>query len=177
VDYDTYNAESVQLAVELANLDLADELAVDGFLHAAHVMVEGGTTGASVTTADLARLAGLVRGVVEAGSDDEVAERLNGVLAEFSPQPRLTNHDGTLHMHFSDAGAPLIARLGATIGIGLSYVICRYGRTRLGICAAEDCADVFVDTSRNRSRRYCSETCASRTTVSAFRARRRAAAG
>ena len=41
---------------------------------------------------------------------------------------------------------------------------------------AEDCQDVFVDTSPNRSRRYCSDRCSSRANVAAYRARRRAEA-
>jgi len=49
------------------------------------------------------------------------------------------------------------------------------GWTRLGLCAAEDCQDVFVDTSRNSSRRFCSETCASRAGVAAYRSRQRGA--
>ena len=43
----------------------------------------------------------------------------------------------------------------------------------LRICAAAGCGRWFADTSRNRSRRYCSGACASRTTVAAFRARQR----
>jgi len=112
--------------------------------------------------------------VVEATSDDEAVARLNTLLTCSSPVPRVTNHDGNLHLHYSPDTAPVVDRLGATVAMGMAHVVCRYGRERLGICAAEDCADVFVDTSRNRSRRYCSETCASRTTVSAFRARKRA---
>jgi predicted RNA-binding Zn ribbon-like protein len=44
---------------------------------------------------------------------------------------------------------------------------------RLRVCDAPDCADVLVDLSKNRSRRYCSTTCQNRTNVAAFRARRR----
>ena len=45
---------------------------------------------------------------------------------------------------------------------------------RLKICAAVDCANVFVDESRNRSRRWCSERCSGRVNVAAFRSRKRA---
>ncbi|WP_406158461.1 CGNR zinc finger domain-containing protein [Streptomyces canus] len=41
----------------------------------------------------------------------------------------------------------------------------------LGRCAAAGCEDYFVDQSRNRTRRFCSHACASRTTVAAYRAR------
>lgn len=44
---------------------------------------------------------------------------------------------------------------------------------RLLVCHAESCGDVLVDLSKNRSRRYCSNSCANRVNVAAFRARRR----
>ena len=44
---------------------------------------------------------------------------------------------------------------------------------RLGTCAADDCDDVVLDLSRNRSRRYCSTTCGNREAVAAYRARQR----
>jgi predicted RNA-binding Zn ribbon-like protein len=44
------------------------------------------------------------------------------------------------------------------------------------VCAAAPCTNVYVDTSPNQSRRYCSERCSSRANVAAFRARQKAAA-
>ncbi|HEY5400209.1 MAG TPA: CGNR zinc finger domain-containing protein [Trebonia sp.] len=45
---------------------------------------------------------------------------------------------------------------------------------RLRVCAADDCEDVLVDLSKNRSRRFCSLTCANRVNVAAYRSRRTA---
>jgi predicted RNA-binding Zn ribbon-like protein len=42
---------------------------------------------------------------------------------------------------------------------------------RLRLCAADDCDDVHIDLSRNRSRRFCSTACANRTNVAAYRIR------
>ena len=47
------------------------------------------------------------------------------------------------------------------------------GATRLGVCDASGCSHVFVDTSPNQSRRYCSDRCSSRANVAAYRARQR----
>ena len=47
---------------------------------------------------------------------------------------------------------------------------------RLGVCHASSCDNVFVDTSPNQSRRYCSDRCSSRANVAAYRARQKAAA-
>ncbi|HLU95849.1 MAG TPA: CGNR zinc finger domain-containing protein, partial [Thermobifida alba] len=41
----------------------------------------------------------------------------------------------------------------------------------LGCCARDGCRTVFVDTSRNGRRRFCSVTCANRVNVAAHRAR------
>jgi predicted RNA-binding Zn ribbon-like protein len=46
---------------------------------------------------------------------------------------------------------------------------------RLRVCEADDCEDVHVDLSKNRSRRYCSNACGNRMNVAAFRARSRKA--
>ena len=58
----------------------------------------------------------------------------------------------------------------------LPTLVCDLGATRLGICSEPRCENVFVDTSPNQSRRYCSDRCSSRANVAAFRARQKAAA-
>jgi predicted RNA-binding Zn ribbon-like protein len=60
--------------------------------------------------------------------------------------------------------------------MGLAIIVVDYGATRLGVCGAERCDNVFIDTSPNRSRRYCSDRCSSRANVAAYRARRKAEA-
>jgi predicted RNA-binding Zn ribbon-like protein len=42
---------------------------------------------------------------------------------------------------------------------------------RLGVCTAPRCDRVYVDTSRNGTRRYCSTSCQNRVKTAAFRAR------
>jgi predicted RNA-binding Zn ribbon-like protein len=191
MEYDTYNAESVQLAVDLANLSSTTGDAVakltadsDALMATCATFVtdhdDWFTTLASrqLTRSEaiqIAELSHCLRDVAAARTDDESVERLNALLLQCRPAPRATNHGGELHLHYSADDAPLVDQLGATVAMAMANVVCRYGRERLGMCAAADCGAVFVDTSRNRSRRYCSETCASRTTVSAYRARRRAA--
>ena len=44
---------------------------------------------------------------------------------------------------------------------------------RLGLCEAPPCRNAYLDTSTNRSRRYCSDRCATRANVAAYRARKR----
>lgn len=47
------------------------------------------------------------------------------------------------------------------------------GLDRHGVCDADRCADVYVDTCRPGTRRYCSDACTNRGRVAAWRARRR----
>jgi predicted RNA-binding Zn ribbon-like protein len=43
---------------------------------------------------------------------------------------------------------------------------------RLGDCGAEDCDNVLVDLTKNRSRKFCDTACANRTHAAAYRARK-----
>ena len=74
----------------------------------------------------------------------------------------------------SDRASSVADLLVAEALMGLAVVVCDFGVTRPGVCQASGCDDVFVDTSPNRSRRYCSERCSSRANVAAYRARRKA---
>jgi len=177
VDYDTYSSTAVELAVDLANTQYDDPGTVADFL-VAHREWFGRRTRLRLTAAERARVADLgrrVRAVVEAVDEQGVIDRLNELLGCADVHPRMTNHDGTLHVHYSPDDADALGQLSSTVAVGMAMLVTRYGWARLGLCAAEDCQDVFVDTSRNNSRRYCSETCASRASVAAYRARQREA--
>jgi predicted RNA-binding Zn ribbon-like protein len=103
-----------------------------------------------------------------------VKDPLNALLDLASPRPYATDHDGELHLHYARPDAGALEQLTTTVAMGLSQVVVQHGWQRLGVCSAEGCGNVYVDTSRNASRRYCSNTCASRSTVAAYRARQRA---
>ncbi len=107
--------------------------------------------------------------------DEAAAARLiNELLEELDVKPYLTDHDGKWHFHYVPEGAPLGRRLASATVMGLATVIAEFGFDRLGICSADDCGDVFVDMSRNRSRRYCNDICSTRMNVAAYRARAKA---
>jgi predicted RNA-binding Zn ribbon-like protein len=76
-------------------------------------------------------------------------------------------------MHVADRQSSVSELLIAESLMGLSTLVCDLGATRLGVCDASSCTNVFVDTSPNRSRRYCSDRCSSRENVAAYRARQR----
>jgi predicted RNA-binding Zn ribbon-like protein len=176
MDYDTYGSSAVELAIDLANAQLDAPNGVRDFLHSHDEWFTPGTplTLADRDSAALARTARLIRAVAVAGSQDEVIERLNELLGLARPRPYATDHDGELHLHYARADASVLEQVTTTVAMGLSQVVVQHGWQRLGVCSAEGCDDVYVDTSRNASRRYCSNTCASRSTVAAYRARRKA---
>ena len=119
-----------------------------------------------------------LRLVFEAAStcqETVVVERLNMLLAEHPVTPYIAGHDSqSWHLHVSDRAASVADVLIAEALMGLAVVVCDFGATRPGVCQASGCDQVFVDTSPNCSRRYCSERCSSRANVAAYRARRKA---
>jgi predicted RNA-binding Zn ribbon-like protein len=88
----------------------------------------------------------------------------------------ISDHDpSNLHMHVTNRASSVAELLIAESLMGLANLVCDLGATRLGICSGTRCDNVFVDTSPNQSRRYCSDRCSSRANVAAFRARQRQA--
>jgi predicted RNA-binding Zn ribbon-like protein len=103
---------------------------------------------------------------------DEAAEFVNQLLRDGSALPQLVRHDGWgYHIHATPPEAPLAGRMAVEAAMAFADVI-RVGElARLRTCAADDCDDVYVDLSKNRSRRFCSVTCANRVNVAAYRQR------
>jgi len=123
-----------------------------------------------------------LRPIFEASSQSdelEVVSRLNALLDRHPITPYIAGHDAqTWHLHVSNRSSSVAELLIAESLLGLRSHTRVASPTRLGVCSATTgCTDVFVDTSPNRSRRYCSDRCSSRANVAAYRARRRAGAG
>ncbi|WP_246850084.1 CGNR zinc finger domain-containing protein [Nocardioides xinjiangensis] len=120
-----------------------------------------------------------LRPVFEASDADDVpsvVRTLNDLLAGHPVTPMISDHDpDDLHMHVANRAASVAELLIGEALMGLATLVCDLGATRLGICSAARCDHVFVDTSPNQSRRYCSDRCSSRANVAAFRARQRRA--
>ncbi|MFL6076049.1 MAG: CGNR zinc finger domain-containing protein [Mycobacteriales bacterium] len=130
------------------------------------------------TLAELAEVRAVrsdLRAVFLASSRREAAELLNTLLAGVRIAPRLTDHDDFgWHVHYFAAGAGMAHNLAADCAMALARLVVAGEHDRLRSCAAPACANLFVDMSRNRSRRYCdSRTCGNRLHVAAYRARHR----
>ncbi|MGE5290767.1 MAG: CGNR zinc finger domain-containing protein [Micromonosporaceae bacterium] len=145
--------------------------AVAGALAAA-----GGTR--QVTDQDAAEMRAIaeeLRVVFEAVAGDDVdaaARQVNKLLAWTGARPLLRRHgDESWHLHFHGTSDTLASGWAAGCATGLAVVIGSDDRGRLGVCTAPRCDRVYVDTSRNGTRRFCSTSCQNRVKTAAFRAR------
>lgn len=113
--------------------------------------------------------AGLARGDVDAA-----ARGLNELLARHPAQPHLAKEDGVWRLHHHPADAPLVPMWTAICAEGLARVVGLPSAQRLGTCERPGCGRVFVDVSKNASRRFCSQACQNRVKAASFRARQAA---
>lgn len=133
---------------------------------------------APVTQHDLDRLkllrAGLAKVFTAAvdGDHQGAAATLNALLMVHPVHPELVQHDDQpWHVHLSESGS-MTDRYSATAVIGLSLLVSGLGMERLGICAIASCEQVYIDGSKNKSRRYCREHSAAKGNVTALRGQR-----
>ena len=118
-----------------------------------------------------------LRSLWDATDRDDAARIVNEILHQADARPYLSKHDQwDWHLHVTDPDAPLAHRIGAEAAMGFLDLIRADDLDRLKVCAADDCSDVLVDLSRNKSKRFCSTgNCGNRTNVAAYRARKRTA--
>ena len=173
VDFDAY----ARTAVDLVNADLDDLAGLRALFSDDTAWMRD-----EVVEKDVAvfrRAQRRLRDVFEAGTggrDADAVNELNALLSAYPVQPRISGHDASdWHMHVTSRGASVSAEYLAGAAWGLSVWLCEYGSARFGICADERCGNVYLDTSSNNCRRFCSERCATRSHVAAHRARKRAA--
>lgn len=182
MDFSHYTDEPVQLAEELVNtrhLVSGTDVLVSVEDLTAFLDRYAAPWAATLPPADTAALDQVralrerLRAVFEAPDTASAASLLNDILQENEARPRLSAHGGEPHLHFEPAHADLGRWLAVVAAMGLVTVLVDQGLERLGTCRADTCEDVYVDTSRNRSRRHCSTTCSTREAVAAHRRRQR----
>lgn len=167
---------ALQTAAALVNSDetggdtLADVAALDRF-----VKLWGITGVRRRDAAELERVRALRPRLRRLWELDEagVVGEVNAILLEASAVPQLVRHgEWNYHLHAVPSDVPLADRIAVETAMAFVDVVRQQELDRLRVCEADDCDDVVVDLSKNRSRRYCSATCSSRVNVAAFRARR-----
>jgi hypothetical protein len=75
------------------------------------------------------------------------------------------------HIHATESAAPLARRILVEAAMALVDVIRGDQMDRLRSCDADDCDGLYLDASKNASRRFCSTRCGNRMAVRAYRAR------
>ncbi len=188
MDFSHYSDQSVQMAVDLVNtrspVSGEDRLVDVADLREFVARYEDDWTELAdqcreLTERDLAEVRDVrrrLRTVFRAGDPEDAAAVLNSLLADSHASPRISLHGADPHLHFEPTRGRVAEWLGSATAMGLGVVLCDHGVTRFGVCGSGDCDDVYVDTSRNRSRNHCSTSCTTRENVAAYRRRQRAAA-
>jgi predicted RNA-binding Zn ribbon-like protein len=181
VDFDAY----AQLGVDLVSsepdeLDAHDPLtSLDGlraFLGPQDWLI---SRARESDLAPLRRLRTELRSVFDAAQDRrsaDVVAQLNTLLRRHPAQASISGHDDAdWHLHVADVDDPVATQYAAGAVMGLTMAFLDLGLDRFGRCADPRCGGVFLDTTRNRSRRYHADRCATRANVAAHRARTRSA--
>ncbi len=174
----THYSEGMELATDLVNsFDVfAGEELLESVADLADFAAAHGLDAGRATKKDLERLR-RARPVLRSAllSDDETAAvaALNDLLVAARPRPRLVaGPDNSWAFRYADPKASLADRILAEAAAEALQEIRDHGMRRFSMCDSSTCDDVFVDQSRNRSRRYCTpDVCGNREAQRAYRAR------
>ncbi|WP_231950485.1 CGNR zinc finger domain-containing protein [Allokutzneria albata] len=124
---------------------------------------------------DLARSLRQVFADLAARDDDSAATHLNALLAAHSAHPHLAKEEGRWRLHHHPAEVGLAPMWAAICAEALARLLAADHATRVSTCADVRCARVYVDTSRNATRRFCSTTCQNRMKTAELRRKRKLA--
>jgi predicted RNA-binding Zn ribbon-like protein len=109
---------------------------------------------------------------LDRGEIDDAADQLNELLAAHPAHPHLAKEGGRWRLHHHPADAALVPMVTAICAEGMARAVGEGDAGRLGRCGSDDCDRVFLDGSKNASRRFCSTRCQNRVKAAAFRRRR-----
>ncbi|WP_405372745.1 MULTISPECIES: CGNR zinc finger domain-containing protein [unclassified Microbacterium] len=125
---------------------------------------------------ELSELRGVRARLRELWTGDRVAAVpiVNAMLREGGALPQLVIHDDyDWHIHATDDSAPLATRIVVEVAMAFVDVIRSDSFDRVRVCAADDCTAVYIDYSKNGSKRYCDTgNCGNRMNVNAYRRRK-----
>jgi predicted RNA-binding Zn ribbon-like protein len=168
--FNAYGGNGAALAAALVNATDFSPPAVEAML-TEHRLLRGAVTAAQAQ--ELRAWARRLDPVFGEVDQDVQIKLINDLLDVTASKPYVSAHDGREpHLHFYSPDADIVSRAKDTTAGGLAMCMSFAGGGRLGRCDREGCAVVYVDTSRNGRRRFCSLACANRVNVAAHRARR-----
>lgn len=178
---------SYEYAGAVTAVDLVNGLAVDHAFGrpvqpadpapAIQVILERDPTWPPVRRRDVPGLVALAKQLrsvfrsIHDGDLDGAARHLNDLLAAHPAYPHLAKDGGHWRLHHHPGDATLVPMATAISAEALARIVGAGAATRLGTCDSDDCDRVFLDESKNGSRRFCSTTCQNRVKAAAFRRR------
>ncbi|GAA3546883.1 CGNR zinc finger domain-containing protein [Nonomuraea rosea] len=167
--FNAYGGNGAALAAALVNATDFSPAAVEAMLSEHRLLRTAVTAGQA---RELRGWAGRLAPVFGELDLDLQVKLVNDLLDGTATKPYVSTHDGREpHLHFFSVDADIVARAKDTSAGGLAMAISFSDGRRLGRCDREGCDTVYVDTSRNGRRRFCSLACANRVNVAAHRAR------
>ncbi|KAA9166317.1 CGNR zinc finger domain-containing protein [Amycolatopsis acidicola] len=166
--FNPYGGAAAQVAAGLVNLGDAPPAELLAMMREAGMSISALS---AAEAADAVAWSARLRPVFEASDVDTRVALVNQLLADSACRPYVSRHDGLpAHLHYASEQAGRAQRTRAYTAGGLAHLVCE-DPDRIGVCAREGCGQVFVDTSRNGRRRFCSTRCATRVHVAGHRAR------
>jgi predicted RNA-binding Zn ribbon-like protein len=169
--------DPVKLAVDLVNtwdlLEEDPELLRDPAALRRFLARHGYGDSLRTSSRDLARVRLLrdsLRAAFTAESEEAAVRELNGVLGRSVTKPQFERAGEEWRIRWVGR---IVDSVAAATAMSLLEAIRDDGWERFGICAGAPCCCVFVDRSKNRSRRFCSDLCADRVAQALHRERRR----
>lgn len=115
-----------------------------------------------------------LRAIWSAPTLDDMIRLLNALFSRTKVTVQLEREKNEpvpfINLHL-ESDESIIQQVSIRAALGILRVIQVYGVERMRACEAAPCRDVFIDLSRNKSRRFCSDRCANRYNIAAFRER------
>lgn len=173
--FDSYTDAGVLVAVDLVNGLVVSPPAARPALE--RILAVDPPSVARLRDEDVPAFVGLARRLRGVFADlqrsdlDAAARRLNTLLAEHPAHPHLAKDHGRWRLHHHPLDARLVPMWTSICAEGLARLIGSGEAARLGTCERDACGRVFVDGSKNASRRFCSTTCQNRVKAAVFRRR------
>jgi CGNR zinc finger protein/putative stress-induced transcription regulator len=111
-------------------------------------------------------------GRLPGGEVDGAVALINDLLRATKAAPQLVRDEGApWHLHFADPEVSEATGWIAEFATATAMLLGSDDLNRLRRCEATRCDDLFLDSTRNRTQRFCSTACQNRTKVAAHRAR------
>jgi len=168
------------LAVDIVNTwdelhtpkDLIEDLADVRYLLEWHGLSAAAGRGREPDVQRLRDIRDRFAAVFDAGDEEDAARLVNALVRDYGRPPQLERVAGAWRLRSWPDECEGLDAAAAFAAVGLLEALRDLGWSRFGRCNGLPCSCAFIDRSRNRSRRYCCELCATRVAQASSRARR-----